>query len=115
MRTFAKISKNEVLTEIYSTYITDAILPHCEQVKVENGGKSASSAILSNLTEYLPHIDSPKILDIGTGAGGMLRSFNEIYKKPQLFAYDVNDHNASILAQIPNFKRLYCDFKIDKI
>ena len=108
---FKKIDK-KLINKIYDRYETDSILPHQEQAKFINEKiVPISYAILENTKEYFSAKGS--LLDIGSGAGGMLKSASELLPNYVLNAYDLNAVNSKKFKTIRNFSHFFTNF--DKI
>lgn len=92
-----KTPNKEVLDELYSTYITDSILPNEEQLKFDSfKPKSLSARVLENSYDFIPKKPSPKMLDYGVGGGGMFHSFLNLFPASEVYGFDVSNHNVGL-------------------
>lgn len=101
-----KIPDSSLLGELYGQYCTNKVLPDEEQAKFDGyAHKRRSAIIVDNIVDFLP--DKGSILDIGSGAGGMLKTLSERNCFYNLYANDLNSNLLHKLESINNFKDFY--------
>lgn len=102
-----------ILDELYSSYETDSILPNNEQIKFDvDIPKTTSYRLIENSLEFFSgsFLNKPlKMLDYGSGSGGMLHSFKDFFPGAEIYAYDVSKHNAALFEGIAKY--FWTDFE----
>ncbi|MDE5603107.1 MAG: class I SAM-dependent methyltransferase, partial [Helicobacter sp.] len=108
----SKFPKASLLNKLYNTYLTDAILPNNEQLKFDEGeNKGTSAKVLENVLDFIPSKETLRILDIGSGCGGMLRAIYESFPKSETYAFDKTQEHLKEFLKIPNFVGFFEDIK----
>ncbi|MDI7184888.1 class I SAM-dependent methyltransferase [Leptospira santarosai] len=109
----------EEVEEIYNNYSIYYQGDGSEQVVFQGGSglsKNRSFQIISKLKEYddfLPN--TGRLLDIGCGNGGFLRSFHELFPNWVNSGYEINEKYKEDVLSIPNVVNFYSgDFSIIK-
>ncbi|MFB5756667.1 class I SAM-dependent methyltransferase [Leptospira interrogans] len=108
----------EEVGEIYKNYSIYHQGNGSEQVVFQNGSslsRSRSLQIISKLKEYGFLSNIGKLLDIGCGNGGFLRSFQEIFPNWVNSGYEINEKYKEDVLNIPNVVNFYSsDFSVIK-